>query len=124
MRSLFHLIYQIYIAEKVFGDRPEEYKICRELWNQSNGYQDLFAYESCIRAVLGAIEKFPRIRILRKVGLREKKKELEGFREPDGLETGGQQILSGIRAEISCFTDGRLGTGQRIGKNNFLSGED
>lgn len=58
---------QKYVASKVFPDRPEVYEPCIRVYNNSQNYDHLFAYEACIRAVLGALETFPHIRILRKV---------------------------------------------------------
>lgn len=66
-KELATILFQKYIADKLFPNRPEVYEPCLIIYRLSKNFEDLFTYESCIRAVLGAMETFPHIKIFRKV---------------------------------------------------------
>lgn len=56
----------IYLAEKLFSEMDIEIGICRQVYNKSADFADLFTYEACIRAILGSGTDFGKVRIMRK----------------------------------------------------------
>ncbi|KAF1751403.1 hypothetical protein GCK72_017957 [Caenorhabditis remanei] len=56
----------IFLAEKLFPHASIETDICKKVYAKSNGYEDLFTYEACVRAIFGAGTDFGKVRIKRK----------------------------------------------------------
>ncbi|KAK6032569.1 hypothetical protein OSTOST_01245, partial [Ostertagia ostertagi] len=57
---------QAYLAEFILPVAGVDLAICHWIYNNSKGYGDLFAYEACIRDLLGTDPSFGKIKILPK----------------------------------------------------------
>uniref|UniRef100_A0A915B229 Uncharacterized protein n=1 Tax=Parascaris univalens TaxID=6257 RepID=A0A915B229_PARUN len=58
---------QFYIVERLIAAISKNEKKCREIWDRSKNYDDLFAAEACIRILLSENEHFnPHMKILSK----------------------------------------------------------
>ncbi|PIO64093.1 hypothetical protein TELCIR_14289 [Teladorsagia circumcincta] len=55
-----------YLAETILHNATVDLTVCLWIYNNSEGYEDLFRYEACIRDVLGNGTSFGRIKILPK----------------------------------------------------------
>ncbi|PIO60638.1 hypothetical protein TELCIR_17861, partial [Teladorsagia circumcincta] len=55
-----------YLAEFIVPTAGVDLAICLWIYNNSKGYDDLFAYEACIRDLLGNGPSFGKIKILPK----------------------------------------------------------
>lgn len=56
----------IFLAEKLFPNAQIQTNICKSVYNKSDGFDDLFTYEACVRAIFGAGTDFGKVRIMKK----------------------------------------------------------
>ncbi|CAD6186812.1 unnamed protein product [Caenorhabditis auriculariae] len=56
----------LYLAQKLFPNEKNFISNCIRVYNKSKDFDDLFAYEACIRALFGAKSDFGKVRIMRK----------------------------------------------------------
>ncbi|CAP36294.1 Protein CBG18973 [Caenorhabditis briggsae] len=55
-----------FIAERFFPEEMYTIDLCRQPYKYSRDFDDVFTYEACLRAILGARTEFDRIKILKK----------------------------------------------------------
>lgn len=60
---------QAYLADQIIGESDLGRKFCIDVWHASRNFEDLFAFEACVRALLGRREDFGKIKITKRVRL-------------------------------------------------------